>query len=145
MNAVEKARIDAIPGSIELIEHLIESEDYAVGIATGNFHCVALHTLNKMGLTKDIPLATADEHTDRSGIIALAAEKTRVHANVASFRAITYVGDGAWDYRAAQSLGHDFIGIGPCPKMSAIVGERRVLDFTDIDKITDLLRNIIIE
>ena len=32
--------------------------------------------------------------------------------HVAAFRSISYVGDGVWDVRAAQSLGYKFVGIG---------------------------------
>lgn len=145
LNAVKGASIKAIPGSVETIKHLLNDCHYAVGIATGNFRCVVEHTLGEIGLPEGIPLATADEHIDRAGIITLSIEKARTSADIQSFSAITYIGDGAWDYRAAQSLGHGFIGVGSCPRMGAMAGERKIPDFRDIGKMTDLLANIIIK
>ena len=140
LSAVKEASIGGVPGSVEIIEYLLKSDHYAVGIATGNFRCVVEHTLSGIGIPKNIPLATADEHLERTGIITLCAEKARARANVQSFRAITYIGDGAWDYRAAQSLGHDFIGVGPCPRMGSMAGGRRVADFTNREAFIGLLK-----
>ena len=140
LNAVKGASIKAIPGSVEIIKYLLSDNNYAVGIATGNFRCVIEHTLREIGIPEGIPLSTADEHIDRAGIIALSTEKARTHANIQSFCAITYIGDGAWDYRAAQSLGHDFVGIGSCPKMGSMTGSRRVMDFTNREALLSLLK-----
>ena len=145
LNAVKGASTKAIPGSVETIKHLLNDCHYAVGIATGNFRCVVEHTLNEIGLPEGIPLATADEHIDRAGIITLSIEKAHAclndtFSNIQSFSAITYIGDGIWDYRAALSLGHDFIGVGSCPKMGGMAGERRVVDFTNCKTFLSLLK-----
>jgi phosphoglycolate phosphatase-like HAD superfamily hydrolase len=138
--AVKNTRIDAIPGSVPLIERLLKDNNYAVGIATGNFLSIAEHTLKRIGIPNIIPLATADEHPEREGIITLAAQKALSHTQASSFRAITYVGDGAWDCRAAYALGHDFIGIGSCTRMQAVVGQRYVHDFLDHTAFMKLLK-----
>jgi phosphoglycolate phosphatase-like HAD superfamily hydrolase len=44
--------------------------------------------------------------------MSLAAERVAAHRGVPGFQSIVYVGDAAWDVKAARRLGWHFVGIG---------------------------------
>ena len=107
---------DATDGAIELLSTLSE-RGYDCAIATGDWHKSITLKLDEAGLPwRELPIATSSDRPTRAATITLAAERAG--------RPITdavYVGDGTWDFRATQTLGIPFIGVGS--KKAALIEE----------------------
>ena len=97
-------------GSIEALTALSNTPGFSWAIATG---CFSVTAKLKLGfadlLSGDTVLATSDDAVSREEIMLAAA--TRARGAGREFTRFSYVGDGAWDLRAAQNLGWEFIGI----------------------------------
>ena len=79
-----------------------------MAIATGCWRETSGHKLAAAGLPIDnIPFACSLDHRRRSGIIALAVQRSG-----GSLDDTVYVGDGIWDFRACSELGIRFVGTG---------------------------------
>ena len=88
-----------------------ESPNVFAGIATGGWGHSAGLKLELSGLDKfDLPLASSDDAIARSDIMLIAAGMVQELHGVQD-AAITYIGDGAWDFEATRVLNWDFIGI----------------------------------
>jgi phosphoglycolate phosphatase-like HAD superfamily hydrolase len=104
--------IRAMPGAADLLAALRPTAGFAAAIATGCFLPSAEFKLRTAGLLDpDIPIASCDDARFREEIMAISAKRA-VAKTGCKFSAITYVGDGIWDFQAAQRLGWNFIGIG---------------------------------
>lgn len=98
-----------IPGARDLLNSLRASTEHAVGIATGGWRESAVLKLKSAGLEfTDVPLATANDHHERTGIMELALTRLGNH-----FDSVTYYGDGPWDRDACRALGWEFVAVGP--------------------------------
>ena len=98
-----------IPGAGELLRSLIESTTHSVALATGGWRESALLKLQSAGLEiNGIPLATSNDHDERTGIMQIALEQLGP-----SFASVTYYGDGPWDRDASAALGWEFVAVGP--------------------------------
>lgn len=109
-----------IAGAEGLFEQL-RAAGYQVGIATGAWRESAKLKLQHAGIEHaGLPFACGDDALARPDIIRLAIERVEQH-NGLNAEQVIYVGDGAWDYRAAQSLGIGFIGVGDKLSRAGIV------------------------
>lgn len=98
-----------VPGASTLLRELSESESHAVAIATGGWRESAELKLQSAGIDyRSIPLATANDHRERTGIMQIALEQLG-H----DLRSVTYYGDGPWDRDACTALGWRFVSVGP--------------------------------
>jgi phosphoglycolate phosphatase-like HAD superfamily hydrolase len=98
------------PGCAEVLAALSDMPGLRWAIATGCFSVTAKLKLGFAGLLQGgMVLATSDDAVSREEIMLAAAAWAR--GAVREFTRFSYVGDGAWDLRAAQNLGWDFIGI----------------------------------
>ena len=98
-----------VPGAGELLNSLRASTAHAVAIATGGWSERAVLKLESAGLVfDDMPLATANDHQERTGIMELALTQLGNH-----FDSVTYYGDGPWDRQACTDLGWQFVAVGP--------------------------------
>jgi len=98
---------DATPGAIDLIGQLT-AEGYTCAIATGDWFSSIEQKLNAAKIPwQGLPMATCSDRLTRAEIISLAAERAGRPIPEA-----IYVGDGAWDFRATQTLNIPFIGCG---------------------------------
>jgi len=98
-----------IPGAADLLRSLSGSEAHAVAIATGGWRESAELKLESAGLDcANFPLATANDHHERTGIMEIALS----HLG-GRFKSVTYYGDGPWDRDACQRLGWEFVAVGP--------------------------------
>lgn len=101
-----------IPGADSIFAYLC-SHGWDIAIATGCWHALAHWKLSRAGLFQpDIPLACSDDHHDRADIIRLAIQKAQAHYGKSAYATIVYVGDRAWDKRAADKIPMHFIGLG---------------------------------
>lgn len=79
-------------------------------MATGAWRPSALVKLRGAGIPHEhVPLATCSDHSARVDIIRRAVGALAQ----APGEPVVYVGDGAWDGRAATSLGYRFVGVAP--------------------------------
>ncbi len=102
--------IREIPGARSLVELLSNLPGVTIAVATGGWRKTAELKLNTIGLdTTALSVATASDATERTAIMEI-AERRALPDHTATRR--TYFGDGAWDKRACQVLGYDFIAVG---------------------------------
>ena len=98
-----------IPGAGKLLDSLRASETHAVAIATGGWRESAELKLQSAGLDySSVPLATSNDHHERTSIMELALARLGNH-----FDSVTYYGDGPWDRDACHALGWQFVAVGP--------------------------------
>jgi phosphoglycolate phosphatase-like HAD superfamily hydrolase len=110
LHAVHAARPDtfrATEGAVALLADL-RARAIPFAVATGDWRESILFKLRSAGVDiTGVPLVTSSEFSRRSEIIAEA-----VRLGGGSLGEAVYVGDGPWDYRACQTLGIRFIGVG---------------------------------
>ncbi len=99
-----------VPYARETIQHLLENEQYVVGIGTGGWQRPACLKLQHVGIPTDqLYLSGADGKETREDITRDAIQKaTAVHR---SFERIVYVGDAIWDVTTTHNLSLNFVGI----------------------------------
>jgi len=112
-----------VPGASRMLRGLSESSSHAVAIATGGWRASAELKLQSAGIDyTDIPLATANDHHERTGIMRIALSQLGD-----SLKSVTYYGDGPWDRDACAALGWRFVSVGPELRgIDSYVGHRPV-------------------
>jgi phosphoglycolate phosphatase-like HAD superfamily hydrolase len=101
-----------IPGSAEILSILSDSSEFAAALATGGLRVSAELKLRRAGLPFiRLSFASSNDAVSREEILRIAAGRA-AEKHATQFGRFTYVGDGAWDVRAARELGWGFIGIG---------------------------------
>jgi len=99
-----------IAGAKRLVERLLELPNVRVGIATGGWQPTALLKLEHVGIDVGrLGFASSSDARARTEIMRLAADRA---LRGATYTRATYFGDGAWDRRASEELGYDFVAIG---------------------------------
>jgi beta-phosphoglucomutase-like phosphatase (HAD superfamily) len=97
-----------MPGAMQYFNSLRARPDVRVAYATGGWRATAEHKLQSAGFPLEgIPLASADDHQDRSQIMLHAFGQL-----AGPFVSVTYFGDGLWDRDAAAQLGWGFVAVG---------------------------------
>jgi GNAT superfamily N-acetyltransferase/phosphoglycolate phosphatase-like HAD superfamily hydrolase len=97
-----------VPGASDLLRSLRESATHAAAIATGGWRESAELKLQSAGVDySDFPLATANDHHERTGIMEIALSQLGTE-----FESVTYYGDGSWDRDACAALDWRFIPVG---------------------------------
>jgi phosphoglycolate phosphatase-like HAD superfamily hydrolase len=106
----EPLRLREIAGAKLLVERLLELPEVRVAVATGGWEEPARLKLAHIGIDSTrIAFASSSDAQARADIMRLAA--LRALGGAVAARA-TYFGDGAWDKRACEQLGFEFIAIG---------------------------------
>ena len=96
-------------GAIHLIDKLLTSDGYEVGVATGGWEHTAKMKLHHAGFNlRNTVLTSSDDGDERVAIM----KKCQL-ALGNCFHRIVYIGDADWDMQATHKLGWHFIGIGP--------------------------------
>jgi hypothetical protein len=84
-------------------------ENISISLATGGWSETAKLKLASADISViGIPMASSDDHFDRTEIMKLAAARSGVSGDCV----ITYFGDGQWDKNASEKLGFNFILVG---------------------------------
>lgn len=100
-------------GADQLFPKIKNLGNWDIAIATGCWLTSAIMKLTHANLPhKNIPLASGDDHIERSEIINIVIDRSKSHYQKEHYNQVVYVGDRMWDYRAATKLGLNFIGIG---------------------------------
>lgn len=98
-----------IPGAAQFIDRLRVSKEHDVAIATGGWKMSALLKLQTSRLdVNGIPVFSCDDSPSRTGIMRIALSKLGNE-----YESITYFGDAEWDRRACETLGWEFVPVGP--------------------------------
>jgi len=104
------AAVHEIAGAKRLVERLLRLPNVRVGIATGGWEPTAKLKLAHVGIgIEQLGFASSSDASARTDIMRLAAQRA-LHG--ATFARATYFGDGAWDRRASEELGYDFVAVG---------------------------------
>jgi len=110
-DVLQISRLSEIAGARQFLLDLEES-DWAISFATGSFLPSALVKLDECNIPyKHEVLATASENYKREQIVLSAMKKAKDYYN-SDFNKVVAFGDGIWDYKTAQKLGLELIGIG---------------------------------
>jgi len=103
---------EPIAGAAEFLNHVQRSADWVAGLATGGWGESARAKLRRAGIDfLAIPFASADDAEARIDIMKNCLERAEAGCG-SELTGVVYVGDGAWDAKAARELGWPFIGIG---------------------------------
>ena len=96
------------PGALRYLTSLRQRPDVRVAYATGGWRASAELKLSSAGFPlRGIPLASSDDHQDRTRIMLHALAQLD-----GPFESITYFGDGVWDRQATAELGWEFVPVG---------------------------------
>jgi phosphoglycolate phosphatase-like HAD superfamily hydrolase len=99
-----------VPNARKTIEHLLRSDVYEVGIATGGWRRPAMVKLNHVGIaTSNLHMSFADGNPTREDIINAVFHQTK--AKGISFEKVVYVGDAVWDVETTRNMNIPFIGV----------------------------------
>ncbi len=116
----------------------IQKRGFPIAIATGDWQESILVKLNASGIPVDnIPMTTSSDYYSRAEIISSSVEKAG-----GNLLGSIYVGDGHWDFRAAQQLGIAFIGCGTKVDRLREEGEQYVLDRLNVDEFWNAIEDI---
>jgi len=103
---------EPIAGAAEFLKHVQRSKAWVAGLATGGWGESARAKLRRAGIDfQGIPFASADDAEARIDIMKSCLERAEAGCG-SDLTGVVYVGDGAWDAKAAKELGWPFIGIG---------------------------------
>ena len=133
-----------IAGARDFLCSLTSSSALAVSLASGAWECSARFKLASAGLDfPQIPAAFSDDAHAREAIMQASLVRAAQFHFRDSFDDVIYIGDGAWDARAARNLGFPLIGISHEParveKLYA-EGARHVFhDYLDADSFMTVL------
>ena len=98
-----------IPGAAQFIDRLRISKEHDVAIATGGWKSSALLKLETSMLgVNGIPVFSCDDSPSRTEIMRIALSKLGTE-----YESVTYFGDAEWDRRACETLGWEFVPVGP--------------------------------
>jgi phosphoglycolate phosphatase-like HAD superfamily hydrolase len=109
----EQTKFSEITGVCSFLTLLENRNDIAIAFATGAVLKTAVYKLNVLGIPfHENQLVASNEIEDREGIVSTAIEKAKTLNGVEEFDRIFSFGDGIWDYKTAQNLNLEFVGIG---------------------------------
>ena len=108
-SVVHGRRGHEVPGACDLLQALVASPAHAVAMATGGWRESAELKLRTASIEwAGIPLATSNDHHERTGIMEFALGQLG-----SGFESVSYYGDGPWDRKACADLGWQFVAVGP--------------------------------
>jgi len=110
--ARDRQEFEEVPGAAEALARLRSRPEWMAAVATGCWRESAVLKLGEAGIDAGgLALATSDDAVAREEIVSHAVEQAKRESGCAGFEKIVYIGDGAWDVRAAAALGAAFVGV----------------------------------
>lgn len=123
-NYISNHEVLPISGAVDFLSQLAQREDVTISLATGGWSETARLKLEAAGINHSfIPLASSCDHCSRIEIMRAAEAR----ANGYAFESKTYFGDGAWDQKASQILGYNFVAVG-----TRIKNPKQIRNYTDV-------------
>lgn len=109
----DKTLYSPVPGALTLFGQITNLSHWHVALATGGWKESALFKLASAEIPHyPLPKAYADDHIERTEIIKAAIKQAKMIYSISQYQRVIYVGDKAWDERAADLLQIEFIGVG---------------------------------
>lgn len=106
---LEEAPAQEVPGASRFIAQLNAMNNVVISIATGGWYESAMLKLQSAGISvHDIPIVSSDDHFSRAEIM----KRAEAEVNISTAVSNTYFGDGAWDKKACEELGYNFVLVG---------------------------------
>ena len=122
----------------QLLANLESHETIDVAIATGDWFDTIRYKLEAADiLLERFVHATSSDHSVRSDIIKLAAERSQ-----RDLQDTIYVGDGVWDVRACRMLGIPFIGTGQRIEALKEAGAQWILEELETEALLEMVEQI---
>lgn len=130
-----------VPGAVAMVHHLLQTDGYEIGIATGGWMAPAQIKLNHLGFPIDQFYASyADNKVTREDILNESIHKARAqHQDISR---IVYIGDAIWDVKTTRNMDLNFIGVrlkGDHGILQEAGAEHVIQDFQDQQRFLDLL------
>ena len=141
-DVLQISRLSEVAGARQFLLDLEDSE-WAISFATGSFLPSALVKLDECNIPyKHDVLATASENYKRDKIVLSALKKAADYYG-SDFNKVVVFGDGIWDYKTAQKLGLELIGIGYGKNAEILIDQGVTLfeDFLDKEAILNHLNS----
>jgi len=136
--------IKEVKGAINVFEELKNKQDWIVGIATGSWKDSGLAKLEALSLDmNDIPYSHAEVFLTKQEMVQDLIGNVKNEKDLKEFNKVVYVGDREYDYRTAQVLNIDFVGID-CTKTGKLknLGVEKVIeDFSEKEYFFNLLKS----
>lgn len=109
--ANDSTQFNEIPGAKNFFDHLSNSKDVTIGIATGAWEESAKIKLNAIGIDPhNICFSNSSHHKTREAIIKDVIKQMKSDYSSLAHE-VSYFGDGVWDFKTCKNLGINFIGI----------------------------------
>lgn len=129
-----------IPRAGYLLRLLLDTSDWKIAIATGDWHDPATYKLKCAKISiEGIPLSTTDDTLSREGIVRNCTAKAQTHYGADRFSKIVSIGDGSWDVKVAKALRLPFIGVGDKASLTRSGAVHVVQDYRDPESFIELL------
>jgi len=140
LKIIDEKPLVEILGAKRFLNSIIERGEFYC-FATGSMRAAAIHKLKVVQpkIRTDL-LSTASEAQTREEIVAAAIKKAESVFEEGSFDQIISIGDGIWDFKTAQNLKLDFLGIGKRLEGTLPEGVPLFPDFSEAH--SSLLNNI---
>ena len=131
----------AVDGAVDIVNYLLKTDGYIVGIATGGWKAPALLKLQHVGIDPSLLYCGfADDNYTREAIITEAIN----HAKAAGhpITDIVYVGDAKWDVTTTRNMNIPLIGIryqGDVDLLYQLGTSHVITNYKDQDRFMQLL------
>jgi phosphoglycolate phosphatase-like HAD superfamily hydrolase len=136
--------IKEVKGALDIIEELKKRQDWIIGIATGSWKDSGLAKLEALNLNmNEIPYSHAEVFLTKQEMVKDLIDNVKNEKDLKGFNKVVYVGDREYDYRTAQVLNIDFVGVD-CIKNGKLrnLGVKKVIeDFSDKELFFNLLKS----
>jgi phosphoglycolate phosphatase-like HAD superfamily hydrolase len=138
--------IDTFPGVFELVERIIDDQDFVMGLVTGNVRELVPHKLRSGGLDPvHFPFgAYGSENIDRNVLPTLALNRLEVITNEpASLESVLIIGDTPHDVSCARHTGVKVMcvatGTYSFEELAASEPDYLLEDFSDTEEVMRIL------
>ena len=128
-----------VPGAKEVIESLLATPNYTIGIATGGWKAPAVKKLEHVTIpTQDLIISGADGKETRVQIIEEVL--TNAQKKGITYERVVYVGDAIWDVTTTRQMQLPLVGIrlkGDVEFLQEQGVQQVLMDYHDIDLFMD--------
>jgi phosphoglycolate phosphatase-like HAD superfamily hydrolase len=101
-----------IEKALSFINLICKEPNFEIGFATGGWKETAELKCSSVGLNlNEFIFKSSNDQVSRAKIIELVWKEALDKNRIENFEAVTYFGDGLWDYKTTNELGIDFIGV----------------------------------
>lgn len=131
-----------VPGAVDTVNHLLNTEQYVVGIATGGWQAPAQIKLRHLGFPIEQFYASyADNKVTREDILNESISLAKaVHPDIDR---MVYIGDAIWDVKTTRNMGLNFVGVrlgGDLETLQEAGAQQVIQDYRDRSRFLESLQ-----